>query len=511
MTQPPDGNPESTLDIDRMATPVGVTLVLQVFRLASALVVAALITRSLGPGAFGLLTLSLTLSVVLATIASLGTDQGVVYFVARATAKGDRFRPSAPDSIRAALLMACPLAILGATAVWLGSNWIAEVFFDDPRLAPVLSMMVVCVPLSTVLAAALGGLQGIQRVSLRSVLEFLVFPGLTLVFAVGVVRAGFGIRAVAGAYVAAWAITCVLAVALALRIRGPRDSLPFRGLLVFSLPLMMSILLSYLLLHVDSLMLGALATVEDVGLYGVASRLALPLILVLDSVNRAFSPMVAHLHHEGAMARLESLYAMATEWLLAIDILGALALWLYSEALLSLFGPEFVAAASALVVLSSGLLVAAVFGASGYMLIMTGHPRLEMADNVLLLAANVLLNWLLIPRWGLLGAASATGLSMGGVHVLKALQVRWILGMQPFRRRTAMTLVLALAAALPARFIAHSVTSRPIAGMIVGIAVMTVIYVPAWWSWGASDASHDVLGGLFVKLLGRRRTDPGRR
>ena len=82
--------------------------------------------------------------------------------------------------------------------------------------------------------------------------------------------------------------------------------------------------------------------------------------------------------------------------------------------------------------LSAGQLVSTLVGSAGYLLIMTGRPKLELANTVLFVLLKVALGVVLIPRWGLLGAAVSTGLSVALLNLTRLIEVRILTGVHPY-------------------------------------------------------------------------------
>ena len=97
--------------------------------------------------------------------------------------------------------------------------------------------------------------------------------------------------------------------------------------------------------------------------------------------------------------------------------------WLAGQNILHIFGQEFIAGWLPLVILAGGQLVNAGTGGIAYILIMSGHQYHKLFGDLLLVILNILLNIYLIPRWGLVGAAVATSISMASVNILRAFQV----------------------------------------------------------------------------------------
>lgn len=492
--------PPRLTDVHRMAGPVAISLAAQGFRVAMTMLLTIVISRALGPEALGLLAIGLTVATIATILACMGVDQGVIFFVARAqpTAPGraeaaSQQQAPAAAAVRSALLLASTGGTVVALLVWLMAPYAADVVFDEPELRSVLLILAPSIALTALMAVALGALQGSFRVIHRVVIEWIAFPFLTLVLAVAALAGNHGVDGVAAAYLAAWFLLTIITVSIALRIPGERRPRITVSMLRFSLPLMFSLLTGYFLFQVDVLMLGALANVRDVGFYSVATRLALPLFLVLDSVARAFAPTVAKLYVQEQIDRLALVYVAATEWIIAINVPAGLFIAADAEAILSIFGDEFVPAATTLQVLCLGIVAATAFGGAASILTMTRWQRLEMIDNLLLLGINVFLNALFIPSFGALGAAGATAAAAAVVFALKLIQARWLLGMHPFRARQIAAVALAVAAALAAWLVTGALSLPPLVELIIRAVVFSSVYGALWWRWGCSASSRDVL------------------
>jgi len=193
----------------------------------------------------------------------------------------------------------------------------------------------------------------------------------------------------------------------------------------------------------SALLLLALAGPAAVGLYQPAARGADLIALVLLAVNTAFAPTLARLFAENKLRQLEHTVARSTRMITLASLPIALGLIFFGELLLGLIGPEFVAARTALVILSVGQLINAATRTVGTLLNMTGHERDTALAVGISAALNVVLNLILIPRFGLEGAAAATALGtlswnvLLSVFVYRRLGFYSLLGLFTLRRRPA--------------------------------------------------------------------------
>ena len=163
----------------------------------------------------------------------------------------------------------------------------------------------------------------------------------------------------------------------------------------------------------DILMLGWLAHPEDVGVYRVAVQGSLLVSFVLAAVNLVIAPQIARLHTQGRHAALQRLLTWSARASLVGSLPIALAFWFIGRLLLErLFGSAFASAYWALAILTFGQMVNVAMGSVGSVLNMTGHERESAIGSTAAACVNVALNAILIPTFGINGAAIAGAISM---------------------------------------------------------------------------------------------------
>jgi O-antigen/teichoic acid export membrane protein len=193
-----------------------------------------------------------------------------------------------------------------------------------------------------------------------------------------------------------------------------RSSLPAyrtREWLGVALPLVFISAMHLALSQIDILMVGILLTPADAGVYAAAARIGAFVIFGLIAVNGIVAPMIARLFTEGHRTALQHMVTLAGRAGLAFALVAALALAVFGDWILSLFGPAFPKGYGALLILVAGQLINAFAGSVGFLMTMTGHERQAAKIMLLSLALNILLNAVLIPVWGLEGAATATAIT----------------------------------------------------------------------------------------------------
>jgi O-antigen/teichoic acid export membrane protein len=162
----------------------------------------------------------------------------------------------------------------------------------------------------------------------------------------------------------------------------------------------------------DTLMLGAMANAEAVGIYTVANRGAQLILFIQTAVNAVLMPTVASLYASGNIPRLQRVITMCSRVVLFVSLSSAIILAVFGHNFLSLFGEEFRQGYRTLVILSIGMTLNAAAGAVGVILLMTGYERYAAMGVGGSAVLNIVLNAAFIPYWGAEGAALATAISM---------------------------------------------------------------------------------------------------
>lgn len=180
--------------------------------------------------------------------------------------------------------------------------------------------------------------------------------------------------------------------------------------------------------NTDTVMLGAMTGPTAAGLYGPVSRLVDVVGFGLVVIGGVLAPMIARLHAQAQPEELARLVRLASLAMFGLALPPAVVMLVGPRWTLGLFGAEYEAGALALRILTVAQLSNALAGPAGFLLSMTGHAKLAGKIVAVVAAANILLNAALIPRFGVAGAAVATGVSVIGWNIVFVLVARRRLG-----------------------------------------------------------------------------------
>ena len=244
----------------------------------------------------------------------------------------------------------------------------------------------------------------------------------------------------------------------------------------------------------------------------MATRLVTLAIFVMAPINAAVAPHFAHLFHVGNLRELGRVYTFATTWILRLSLPAFVALLVFPEGLLSVFGEAFERGAEVTIVLAVGQFVNAATGPCGTLLNMCGRVRLNLINNVVTLILNIGLNLFLIPRMGMLGAAVAWSVSLTMVNVARVIQVRRVVDAVPVERATVKALIAAMIAAGAAMVSRLTLGEDQASAWIMGCLVVGLSYLAATILLGLETSETAALDGLFQRrsAVSGSGTTPGR-
>ncbi len=376
-----------------------------------ALPLQILLSNLLGARIYGLYSLAVNVIQWLQHFSLLGMQNGVLRFIPIHLTEGDRKQLKGTTS--GALLLSGGASLVLASVLWQAAPLLARVYFHAPEMAPVLKGLSVALPVTVLFWMSLAILRAFQAIPpmtwamvVRSASQILILTAAAgLGFHVWGAIAAFGLSAAVGS---------ALAFASILRILPDfyrNFSWRLRKLLRFSLPLCFAGVSYILMARLDLLLIGHFLAPESAGFYRAAVTLASLIPFPLTLLNTTFAPMISQLYHGGERKELAKLYQTVSRWAFLLGLPGCLALAGASKAVLTLFGSEFSQASTALMILAFGQLAAVTFGSVGFLLQMTGNQDWVLLNAGIASGVNLGLNLLFIPRWGISGAALATGLS----------------------------------------------------------------------------------------------------
>jgi len=404
-----------------------------------ALFLTIVLARVLGPEQFGIYSFVLAALMLAAIPTQVGAPQLLVRETAKYAVSQDWSRVHGlwRWANRLVLGFSLGVIIVLAATLWLFGDRVEPATLYTTIIG---SALIPLIALANLRAASL---RGLKHVVIGQLPEKIVRPTALLLFVL--VTAIFSLeepitaKSVMAMHVVAAVLAFLIGWALLVRNVTARTAAQFHPIddraawRKAILPLSMITGFQLVNSHLDIVILGIFRDSEEVGVYRVVTQLAISLLFALNALQMVVQPYFSEFYTSGERARLQKLVTMSSNILLLVSILASVVLIIFPGFLLSmLFGEEYREGAIALQVLVAGLVFKAVLGFGATLLMMAGQEHLTMKITGIAAASNIILNLILVPSFGMLGAAVSTALTFIGWSMWLRLQCKRSLGVEIF-------------------------------------------------------------------------------
>lgn len=314
------------------------------------------------------------------------------------------------------LITVCVTGTIFVAAINVFPDLFGRLTGGDPRTLGLLLIMIFLVPLEALDTLLIALFATFSRPRAIFVRRYIVTPVVQVGLVLLLIGLGADLRFLAYGYVGGAVFGVLISLWLLVRIFREQDLMrhvrpsnirvPARELLSFSMPLMTSDWINVLTLSSGALILGYLFTAEDVGLLRVVVPVALLNQIVMQSFHLLFVPLASRLFADRDIAAVEALYWRTSLWIAVLTFpLFAVMFGAARPLTVLMFGERYEAAGAVLAVLAIGQYVQAALGFNGTTIKVLGRVRLLVGINLAAAVVNIALAVILIPAFGVMGAA----------------------------------------------------------------------------------------------------------
>lgn len=394
------------------------SLALRLFRVFSLFALSIAVARIAGPESFGIYSLAMATSAIALVVASLGMPTVVLRRSATYFSNSENENLSRL-LVEGAFFSFFASGVISLTGIFLLHSPLGD-SFSDPLQTALTVALLIPVPL-TLLHVVSAVPKGTGNIIKGQLAEMLFYPGLTIAF----LGLSFTIKASAftphfivalnliAAVVAAFgALIIALRAAPGTVFTNDKHSI-MRGIKNISLYLALHDGAIVIFQNIDLLMLGALANTLDVGVYRISVQFSMFVGVGLGVINMVSQPKFAQNFYSGNSFELSRLFSENRRLSLWFSVISGLSLLAFGPTIISVFfGTDYSDAYLPTLILVLGFILNISFGPIGALLNMSGNEKIVFWSVLLSIALNIVLNWILIVNFGIIGAAVATAASV---------------------------------------------------------------------------------------------------
>ena len=468
---------KNDLHLSELLTGSSIAFILKIAGMLFSYIFILLVTRNFGAGAMGIFALSTTVLSVFSILGRLGFDTALLRFIAEYSSQGRL------DMVKGvyhkALKIVIPLSIFISFILFYLSPFIAKNIFHKEYLSlyfRIVSLAVLPMVLININSQALRALKKIKEFSFFQNISNFLFASISLavmlVFArqQSAVIVSYVLALFSGAVLShiLWQKNARLAMGRHCETLMPQgdakgdentphpnplpqgereqnnppplmgggegegeinafleQTIKLKDMLNVSLPMMLSGSMAFIMGWTATIMLGMFKSDMEVGIFNVAVKVAVFTSITLVAINSIAAPKFAEFYGKKDIEGLGKVARQSTKLIFWTSFPILLAIFLFPSFILGIFGTEFKAGIFALLILTVGQFVNAISGSVGFILQMTGKEKVFQNIMLAATALNIALNAVLIPRYGINGAAVANMVSMVFLNLSSVIYIKF--------------------------------------------------------------------------------------
>jgi len=392
-----------------------------------ALIGRVLFARYFSPSEYGIFSLGIILLNIFTIIGSLGLQGGVTRQIAYNYGKNQINKVK--SIIIWSLVFGSIISIIISLILFLSADFISLQIFNITGLSLPLKIISFTIPFYVILLILMSLFRGLKQVKERIIfndfIKNLLFPLFLIV-----------IILISGSFkwgIIAYCLSIIITTSLffiyfikkyPIKLEFTKKILkrPIgKELIFFSLPLMLVAILDKVLHWTDTIMLGYYKTPEIVGLYNSAVPLGSFISTALGAMLFIYTPIISDLYARRKDTEMRRNYAILTKWLCFATFPLTMLFVLYPKIVINFFfGQNYIFAYTVLQILVIGFFINNIMGPNGATLTAMAKTNFLMIATFSAACINVVLNIVLIPKYGVHGAAIATVTALVSINFVRS-------------------------------------------------------------------------------------------
>jgi O-antigen/teichoic acid export membrane protein len=437
-----------------------------------------IVARNFGTEIYGLFSLALMVSGFFAAIFSLGLQGGLLRYISFYRGKDEKEKIR--YLLKFSLILTIPVSIAAGAILFFFSEFISLNFFHNPDLIIFLKWFAIFLPIlllggifHTVIRAyeKIGWFSFIGNILLTLVqlssLLLLIFLGLKQNAVIFSYNLGFLAVFLVSFLICKSQLQEIFEKS---RLEKANKRKLTQELLSYSWPIIFFGLVINVFSWIDSFTIGYYKTVSDVGIYNVALPLAFLLLTIPGLFLLLFLPLITKEYSRKNFSLISQLSKQIGKWIFILNLPLLILMILFPGAIINLlFRSEYIAAENSLRLLSIGIFFYSLSIVSENLLSMAGKSKTVLASLALASLTNIILNIILVPKWGIDGAAFSTMISYIFWGILIFFTGKHYTSIVPLKKKMIRIFLVALIPAALVFFIRKLIEITPFIAISLGI------------------------------------------
>jgi len=416
-----------------------------------------IIARYYGPEIYGIFSLAIMILLWIFSFSTLGMIEGILRFIPYYRGKNDSNKIK--YIFRFSLTVMLISCIISAILLFILSDTIAINIFNEPELSIFLKAFSMLIPIYMIFYTLLAVIRSFERIVAHTFIQDFGENFLKFVLIILFIFMGLETNAIIFSYFLGVVIILfiayiyckhkILEIFQDYKLENSSKKTIRKNLIQYSWPLVFFGIIVGILPYIDSFAIGYFSDAYDVGLYNAAVPIASLLFFAPNLFIRLFFPMITREFSKKNYDVISELSKQVGKWILILNLPILLLFLLFPGTFVNLFfGAEFItpekAVENSLRLLAIGALFYSMTMALNNLLQMKGKSKLILINILFVAIINLILNIILVPIYGIMGAAFSTMIANIILSILLIFQIKHILSIIPYRRKMLTIIISAL-------------------------------------------------------------------
>ena len=445
-----------------------------------------IIARYYGPETYGLFSLALMVSGFFIAFASLGLSEGLSRFIPIFRAKKENKKISV--LLKFSRNFALISGILSSVLLYIMSDLISINIFHNMELGLFLRIFAILMPFYILIYIYLPVIRSFEKIgaysfALNILPNFMKVLFLIIFIALGISRT----NSVSFSYFSG-VLAMLIFVYLYCKIKIPsvfekhilhkKDTKKIKKELIkFSWPILLVSTLGSLFYWVDSFFIGYYLDASWVGIYNAAVPVAALLLIIPELFMNLFFPMITREKTANNIDVVKEITKQIGKWIFILILPISILIFLFPGAFINiLFGSKYLLAETPLRILILAQFIFSLAIVSNNLLLSEGKSKHLFFNMIISVILNAILNIILVPLFGINGAAFATSISIIVWSILIFAESHYYLSILPFRRKMLGIFIISIIPTITLLFLRSKITTT-IWMLLILLFIFLLIYL----------------------------------
>ena len=442
-----------------------------------------LITRLYGPAIVGIYIFTVTILEIIIRLSTAGYKDGIIMYISRyAGSKNDK--ENIYIVMANSVIISMSVAFLFLLLIYLCEPLLVFLKVKQEEMIKAIKILAIALPFMVLPDLIISATKSLMIMKYETIINGFLKPFMLLILASIIYLLNNELSGLLIAYILTNVILTIFACFIFVKYFSIKKLFYaifhfkfFLPLTSFAIPQSMNMTFNHFISGIDIIMLGFFGIKSEfIAFYAVGAQLVRNIRQVKLGFSGIFSPLIARLYKENQISELEQNFYKISRWATIISIPIIFTIIIFRQEFLLIFHSTYTYNSYFMIILVLNPFLSCAFGLAGNIIVMTGHSKWNLLNSFIVAGLNIVLNLILIPIYGYLGAAVATIIAGSVITIAQLIEVKYLIKIRIKLQAVYKPILSGLLAILCVNLFYNFIGSDEIIYKISAFVISIVIY-----------------------------------